>query len=213
MPDLSALRQCMVDIQIAARGVRSEKVLGAMRKVAREQFLPEELAEFAYEDSPLPIEAGQTISQPYIVAFMTEALALQGGEKVLEIGAGSGYAAAILGEIASEVYTIEYIEDLAKGAASILAKSGYDNVHVLHSDGTLGWPEHAPYDGIVVAAAGPEVPESLKQQLKIGGRMVIPVGAEDEVQILQVLMKEDDGEVVVSNVIAVRFVPLIRDEN
>jgi protein-L-isoaspartate(D-aspartate) O-methyltransferase len=153
MPDYSELRELMVTNQIAARGVRSAKVLDAMRKVPREQFLPEGLKEFAYEDSPLPIEAGQTISQPYIVAFMVEGLVLQGGEKVLEIGTGSGYAAAVLAEIAGEVYTIERIEELAKSATAALATAGYDNVHVLHADGTLGWPEHAPFDGIVVTAA------------------------------------------------------------
>ena len=148
-----------------------------MRTVPREAFLPQQLHEFAYEDWPLPIEEGQTISQPYIVAFMTEALALAGGEKVLEIGTGSGYAAAVLAEIAGEVYTVERIGQLAEKAASTLADLGYDNVHVLHGDGTKGWPDHAPYDGIIVAAGGPKIPDSLKEQLKIGGRLVIPVGA------------------------------------
>jgi len=141
MTDFSKLRENMVASQVAARGVRSETVLSAMRKVPRERFLPGRLAEFAYEDSPLPIEADQTISQPYIVAFMTEALALRGGEKVLEIGAGSGYAAAILGETAGEVYTIERIEELAKSAAATLADLDYKNVEVRQGDGTLGWPE------------------------------------------------------------------------
>ena len=144
MIDFSGLRESMVVNQIAARGVRSEKVLSAMRKVPRERFLPEDLAEFAYEDTPLPIDAGQTISQPYIVAFMVEALALEGGETVLEIGTGSGYAAAILGEIAGNVYTIEFIEDLAKSATSILADLGYENVQVIHGDGSLGWAEQRP---------------------------------------------------------------------
>jgi len=212
MPDFSELRENMVDNQIAARGVRSEKVLAAMRKVPRERFLPEGLAEFAYEDSPLPIEVGQTISQPYIVAFMTEALALQGGEKVLEIGAGSGYAAAVLGEIAAEVYTIERIEKLAKGAASTLAELGYDNVQVLHSDGTLGWPEQAPYDGIVVTAGGPEVPESLKQQLKIGGCMVIPVGKDQSIQELIRVTRVSESEFRSEDLAGVRFVPLVGAE-
>ena len=158
----STLRSEMVENAIVARGVRSENVLGAMRSVPREAFLPRQLQEFAYEDSPLPIDEGQTISQPYIVAFMTEALALEGGERVLEIGTGSGYAAAVLAEIAGEVYTVERIGALAEKAASTLADLGYDNVHVLHDDGTNGWPEHAPYDGIIVAAGGPKVPESLK---------------------------------------------------
>ena len=182
--DFAQLRSEMVETAISSRGVRSEMVLNAMRKVPRESFLPQELREFAYEDAPLPIEEGQTISQPYIVAFMTEALVLQGGERVLEIGAGSGYAAAILSEIAGEVYTVEQIGQLAEKAASTLADLGYHNVHVLHGDGTKGWPEHAPYDGIIVAAGGPTIPESLKEQLRIGGRLVIPVGRDPNVQEL-----------------------------
>jgi protein-L-isoaspartate(D-aspartate) O-methyltransferase len=172
--EFAKLRREMVERAIAARGVRSEPVLAAMRSVPREAFLPRQLREFAYEDSPLPIEEGQTISQPYIVAFMTEALALEGGEKVLEIGTGSGYAAAVLAEIADDVYTVERIGQLAEKAASALADLGYANVHVLHGDGTRGWPDHAPYDGIIVAAGGPKVPDALKEQLKIGGRLVIP---------------------------------------
>jgi protein-L-isoaspartate(D-aspartate) O-methyltransferase len=212
MPDYSELRELMVTNQIAARGVRSAKVLDAMRKVPREQFLPEGLKEFAYEDSPLPIEAGQTISQPYIVAFMVEGLVLQGGEKVLEIGTGSGYAAAVLAEIAGEVYTIERIEELAKSATAALATAGYDNVHVLHADGTLGWPEHAPFDGIVVTAGGPEVPESLKQQLKTGGRMVIPVGRDRAFQELQRVTRTSETEFETEYLAAVRFVPLVGAE-
>ena len=180
----AALRAEMVERNIAARGVRDELVLEAMRKVPRELFLPKNLREFAYEDSPLPIAGEQTISQPYIVAFMAEALMLKGGEKVLEIGAGSGYAAAVLSEIAAHVYTVERLGQLADKAAATLAELGYDNVHVLHGDGTRGWPEHAPYDAIVVAAGGPQVPESLKEQLKIGGRLVIPVGADQRAQEL-----------------------------
>ena len=160
--EFSRLRREMVEKAIFARGVRSELVLDAMRRVPRESFLPEQLREFAYEDAALPIEEGQTISQPYIVALMTEALALRGGEKVLEIGTGSGYAAAVLSEIAAEVYTVERHGPLAEKAAVTLADLGYDNVHVLHGDGTRGWPAHAPYDAIVVAAGGPTVPESLK---------------------------------------------------
>jgi protein-L-isoaspartate(D-aspartate) O-methyltransferase len=139
----------------------SELVLEAMRKVPREEFLLPSLREFAYEDSPLPIAEGQTISQPYIVAFMADALLLRGGEKVLEIGTGSGYAAAVLAEIAANVYSVERIGQLAEKAAVRLAKLGCDNVHVLHADGTRGWPEHAPYDAIVVAAGGPKIPQSL----------------------------------------------------
>jgi len=168
MTDLAKLRADMVERQIAARGVRSEAVLDAMRKVPREAFLPEHLREFAYEDSPLPIAAGQTISQPYIVALMIEAMALQGGETVLEIGTGSGYAAAVLAEIAGRVYTVERIAQLAEQAAATLKALGCRNVHVRHDDGTLGWTDHAPYDAIVVAAGGKDVPDSLMQQLKIG---------------------------------------------
>ena len=174
----------MVEHHIAARGVRSALVLKAMGTVPREEFLPAHLREYAYEDTPLPIGEAQTISQPYIVAFMVEALGLSGGEKVLEIGAGSGYAAAILSRIAGEVFTVERIGELAAKASEKLADLGYDNVHVLHADGTLGWPEHAPYDAIIVAAGGPEVPRSLKQQLKVGGRMVIPVGRDPRAQEL-----------------------------
>ncbi len=212
MPDYSELRERMVANQVEARGVRSKKVLNAMRKVPREQFLPEGLKEFAYEDSPLPIEAGQTISQPYIVAFMIEGLVLHGGEKILEIGAGSGYAAAVLAEIAEEVYTIERLESLAKGASAALAAAGYDNVHVLHADGSLGWTEHAPFDGIVVTAGGPEVPESLKQQLKIGGRLVIPVGPDREFQELQRVTRTSENEFETETLAAVRFVPLVGAE-
>src|ERR1017187_6539276 len=178
----ASLRKEMVKRNIAARGVGDELVLDAMRKVPRELFLPKNLREFAYEDSPLPIAGEQTISQPYIVAFMAEALMLKGGEKVLEIGAGSGYAAAVLSEIAANVCTVERLGQLADKAAATLADLGYDNVHVLHGDGTRGWPEHAPYDAIVVAAGAPQVPESLKQQLKLGGRLVIPVGTDQPSQ-------------------------------
>jgi len=212
MPEFSELREHMVANQVVARGVRSEKVIDAMRKVPREDFLPKGIMEFAYEDSPLPIEAGQTISQPYIVAFMIEGLALQGGEKVLEIGAGSGYAAAVLAEIAGEVYTIERIAELAQSATTALAESGYQNVHVLHGDGTLGWPEHEPFDGIIVAAGGPEVPDSLKQQLKIGGRMVIPVGENREFQELLRVTRISETEFETEDLAAVRFVPLVGAE-
>ncbi len=179
-----ARRLKMVEHSISARGVRDDLVLDAMRKVPRELFVPERLREFAYDGSPLPIANGQTISQPYIVAFMAEALLLTGGEKVLEIGAGSGYAAAVLSEIAAQVYTVERIGELAETPAEGLSGLGYANVHVRHGDGTSGWPEHAPYDAIVVAAGGPRVPESLKSQLKVGGRLVMPVGSDQQIQEL-----------------------------
>ena len=206
------LRQEMVEKAIIARGVRSELVLNAMRTVPREKFLPERLREFAYDDSPLPIEEGQTISQPYIVAFMTEALALSGGERVLEIGTGSGYAAAILSKVAGDVYTVERIGQLAEKSASLLADLGYDNVHVLHGDGTKGWPDHAPYDGIIVAAGGPKIPESLKEQLKIGGRLVIPVGRDQKVQELVRITRISEREFRSEDLADVRFVPLIGHE-
>jgi protein-L-isoaspartate(D-aspartate) O-methyltransferase len=212
MSDLSKLREDMVENQIAARSIRSAAVLDALRKVPREAFLPERLREFAYEDSPLPIDAGQTISQPYIVALMTEALDLQGGEKVLEIGTGSGYAAAVLAEIAAEVYTVERIGELAKKAASTLTALGCRNVHVVHGDGTLGWAAAAPYDAIIVAAGGPEVPESLKKQLKVGGRLVIPVGSDPRVQELVRITRTSNDEFKSEDLADVRFVPLVGKE-
>ena len=202
----------MVKHSISARGVRDELVLDAMRKVPRELFVPEKLREFAYDDSPLPIEDDQTISQPYIVAFMAEALLLEGGEKVLEIGAGSGYAAAVLSEIAAHVYTVERIGRLAEAASERLADLGYDNVYVRHSDGTRGWPEHAPYDAIVVAAGGPQVPESLKSQLKVGGRLVMPVGSDQQVQELVRVTRVTETEYRSEDIADVRFVPLIGEE-
>ncbi len=202
----------MVQRQIAARGVKSKNVLDAMRKVPRQQFLPKEQGVWAYDDSPLPIGDGQTISQPYLVAYMAEALALKGGEKVLEIGTGSGYAAAVLAEIAAEVYTIERIEGLAAMASAVFDDLGYDNVHVQHGDGTLGWPEQARFDGIVVTAGGPEVPESLKQQLEIGGRLVIPVGQSTWYQELVRVTRVAEAEFETSDLVPVRFVPLIGEE-
>lgn len=208
----ASLRAEMVERNIVARGVRDELVLEAMRKVPRELFLPKNLREFAYEDSSLSIAGEQTISQPYIVAFMAEALMLRGGEKVLEIGAGSGYAAAVLSEIAADVYTVERLGQLADKAAAMLADLGYDNVHVLHGDGTRGWPEHAPYDAIVVAAGGPQVPGALKAQLKIGGRLVIPVGADQRSQELVRVVRVSEKEYRSEDIADVRFVPLIGEE-
>jgi len=213
MAGYSKLRKRMVADQIARRGVTSEVVLDAMRKVPRERFLPKGQGIFAYDDSPLPIGDGQTISQPYVVAYMTESLGVKGGEKVLEIGTGSGYAAAVLAEIAAEVYTIERIEGLATMASAVLDDLGYDNVHVQHSDGTLGWPEHAPFDGIVVAAGSPEVPETLKQQLKIGGRLVIPIGKNNWYQLLVRVTRVAEDEFETEDLLPVRFVPLVSEED
>jgi protein-L-isoaspartate(D-aspartate) O-methyltransferase len=210
--DFAQLRDEMVEHHIAARGVRSTRVLQAMRKIPREAFLPGNLQEFAYEDSPLPIAEGQTISQPYIVALMAEALLLEGGEKVLEIGTGSGYAAAVLAEIAAEVYTVERIGQLAEKAAAALAEQGYDNVHVLHGDGTRGWPDHAPYDAIVVAAGGPKIPESLRAQLKIGGRLVIPVGSSARAQELVRVTRVSENNYRREDLADVCFVPLLGHE-
>jgi protein-L-isoaspartate(D-aspartate) O-methyltransferase len=201
----------MVAQQIAARGVRDPLVLRAMRKVPREAFLADELREFAYEDSPLPIAEEQTISQPYIVAYMIEALGLRGGERVLEIGTGSGYAAAVLAEIADEVYTIERHRSLAERARRLLAELGYSNVHVIHGDGTKGWPETAPYDAIVVTAGGPAVPASLREQLAIGGWLVIPVGPVGDQRLVRVTRTADD-QYREEKLAGVRFVPLIGEE-
>lgn len=202
-------RQQMVEQQIAARGVRSRLVLKAMTKVPREAFLPKRLRDFAYQDSPLPIAQGQTISQPYIVALMTEALQLSGGERVLEIGTGSGYAAAVLAEIAAQVYTLERHADLAESARQTLTRLEYRNIKVTHSDGTLGWPAAAPYQGIVVAAGAPLVPQALKQQLAIGGRLVIPVGSSEREQTLMRVTRTDKNHYEEEQLSDVRFVPLI----
>ena len=205
-------RERMVAEQILARGVRDKRVLDAMSRVSREAFVPENVRNLAYEDRPLPIAAGQTISQPYIVAYMIEALVLKGGEKVLEIGAGSGYAAAVLAEIAGEVYTIERIDQLAEKAASNLIDEGYENVHILHADGTIGWRDESPFDAILVSAGAPEIPLALKQQLAIGGRMVIPVGADSKAQELIRITRVDENGYDREDLADVRFVPLIGKE-
>lgn len=199
----------MVREQIEARGIKDKGVLEAMRKVKRHLFVPLRYRLSAYEDHPLPIGMEQTISQPYIVALMTELLGLKGKEKVLEIGTGSGYQAAILGELAKEVYTIEILEPLAKRADRLLEKLGYQNVRVKRGDGFLGWPEYAPFEAIIVTCAPEEIPPALIEQLTEGGSLVIPVGTiEQELK----LVRKIDGRPVVENVIAVRFVPLKRIE-
>jgi protein-L-isoaspartate(D-aspartate) O-methyltransferase len=198
----------MVDRHIRARGVHDPRVLDALRTVPREAFVPPELADMAYDDRPLPIEAGQTISQPYIVAVMTEALALEPGHRVLEIGTGSGYAAAVLAHIAKQVYSVERHAELAEIARARLAKLGYSNAEVLCGDGTLGWSEHAPFDAIVVAAGGPDVPRALLDQLAIGGRLVIPVGT-GRAQELVRITRAGEAEYRREDLGAVQFVPLI----
>ena len=212
MSGFASQRAYMIEHHIKGRGVRSALVLDAMNEVPRERFLPSHLRDYAYEDAPLPIGEEQTISQPYIVAFMVEALGLSGGERVLEIGAGSGYAAAVLSRIAGEVYTVERIGALAAKASERLADLGYRNVHVLHADGTRGWPEHAPYDAIIVAAGGPDVPRSLMQQLKVGGRLVIPVGRDPRAQELVRITRVSDDEYKTEDIADVRFVPLVGEE-
>lgn len=201
------LRYEMVRTQIEARGINDRRVLSAMRKVERHKFVPTALQSSAYEDTPLPIGEGQTISQPYIVALMTELLALKGNEKVLEIGTGSGYQAAILAELAESVFTIEILPKLASRAEKLLKNLGYKNIYVKCGDGYLGLPEHAPFDAIIVTCAPPEIPQKLVEQLAEGGRMVVPVGVGH--QELKLIIKEK-GKTTVKNIAPVRFVPMIK---
>lgn len=206
---LDEQRKWLVENELRSLGIRDRSVLKAMRRVPREKFVSEELQEFAYRNAPLPIAAGQTISQPLIVAHMAQELRLKSGDRVLEIGAGSGYAAAVLSELAEEVYTVERHAVLADTAAERLQRLGYHNVHVLCGDGTLGWPEHAPYDAILVSAGGPHVPPALLQQLRVGGRLVIPVGPEPESQELIRVTRRGEDDYRREELGAVRFVPLI----
>ncbi len=204
----SQARKKMVANQIIERGINDKRVLKAMLKVKRHMFVPKHLQRFAYEDHPLPIGEGQTISQPYIVALMTQLLELTGKEKVLEIGTGSGYQAAILAELADEVYTIEILEPLAKQAERRLKSLGYTNIKVKCGDGYLGWKEYAPFDRIIVTCAPEDIPQPLIEQLSDGGIMVIPVGT--LWQELKVLRKEEDS-LKITDVVPVRFVPMIRN--
>ncbi len=209
LSDLDALRERMVERQIAARGVRDERVLQALRDVPRHLFVPPELAAAAYDDRALPIAAGQTISQPYVVALMVEALSLLPGNRVLEVGTGSGYAAAVLSRLATEVYTIERHAQLANLASARFAELGYANIHVRIADGTLGWPEAAPFDAILVSAGGPRVPATLEAQLAVGGRLVMPVAAGRESQRLVRVTRGPADQLVRDDLADVQFVPLV----
>ena len=206
--DAVMLRNKMVEEQFVPRGIKSTSVLDAMRNVPRHLFVPEYLHSHAYDDSPLPIGGGQTISQPYIVAFMTEQLEPVLGMKVLEIGTGSGYQSAVLAYLGCEVYTVERLEELAEQAKKVLAD--YGNVNIKHGDGYAGWPEEAPFDTVIVTAAPNAIPEKLLEQLKDGGRMIIPVGEVHSVQSLKIIRKMN-GNIIENDTFQVRFVPLVKD--
>jgi protein-L-isoaspartate(D-aspartate) O-methyltransferase len=201
----AAARELMVDRQITARGIADERLLAAMRSVPRHELVPKEARRYAYSDHPLPIGEGQTISQPYIVAYMTEQLQLKGDERVLEIGTGSGYQAAVLAELCATVYSIEIIPALAERAKKDLERLGYDNIELRKGDGYRGWPEKAPFDAIILTAAPERIPEPLVQQLKVGGRMILPVGS--HYQQLMLITRDEEG-VRQSRLIPVRFVPM-----
>jgi len=205
-------RYDMVERQLKPRGIMSPVVLEAMRNVPRHLFVPESMQRSAYFDSPMPIGLGQTISQPYIVAYMTEQLDLSPGMKVLEIGTGSGYQAAVLSYIGCEVFTIEFLKEHADNARQALISNGFDNVTVRHGNGYVGWPEEAPFDAIIVTAAPDNVPPALIEQLKDGGKMIVPVGEEHSVQSLDLLTKKD-GNYTTKTLILVRFVPMVENPN
>ena len=210
--DFTAEREAMVERQIESRGIDDPNIIGAFRTVPRELFVSPEYAELAYGDHPLPIEAGQTISQPYIVALMIQAAGIKPGDKVLEVGGGSGYAAAVIGQIAGTVMSVERQHDLVSLARGRLSTLGYDNVRVIEGDGTRGCPDEAPFDAILAAASGSHVPQSLIDQLGDGGRLVMPVGDPGWVQKLVKVTKGRDGKLITEDLGGVRFVPLIGDE-
>jgi protein-L-isoaspartate(D-aspartate) O-methyltransferase len=212
MTDFAALRDAMVDRQVAGRGIGSAPLLAALRAVPREAFVDEVMKPFAYEDGPLPIGAGQTISQPYIVALMIEAAGVAPGSRVLEIGAGSGYAAAVLSRIAAEVIAVERHGDLADAAAARLTRLGYVNVRIVTGDGSAGWPDGAPYDAILVSASGRHVPDGLKRQLAVGSTLVMPLGAPGGMQRLIRVVREGEEAWLEEDLGAVRFVPLIGEQ-
>jgi protein-L-isoaspartate(D-aspartate) O-methyltransferase len=207
--NISDQREIMIKEHLIGRGIRDPTVLAAMREVPREAFVAEGMEGLAYEDSPLPIDEGQTISQPYIVAYMIEALELSAADRVLEIGTGSGYAAAVLSRIVTTVHTVERLAGLARSAAQRLEMLGYSNIQVHIGDGTLGWPEHAPYDAIVVTAGAPDVPKPLLEQLAIGGRLIIPVGLTSYLQMLVRVRRVAEQDYRSEDLCSVRFVPLI----
>jgi len=204
--DFSSLREKMVEVQIAGRGIKNAKVLDAMGKVPRHFFVPEELRDSAYADGPLPIGAGQTISQPYIVAYMTEILELSGAERVLEVGTGSGYQTAVLAEIVKDVFTIEVVATLSQRAQDVLKSLGYINIQFKIGDGTRGWKDFAPYDAIMVTAAPGSVPKVLQEQLQVGGRMIIPVGVDYQELVL---VRREEKTFKETRLLPVRFVPLV----
>jgi protein-L-isoaspartate(D-aspartate) O-methyltransferase len=212
MADFASQREAMVERQLRRRGIAEPEILEAFRAVPREAFVSAEFAHLAYGDHPLPIEADQTISQPYIVGLMIEAAAIKAGETVLEIGSGSGYAAAVISRIADRVIGIERQHDLVEVARERLRRLGYDNVEIIEGDGSKGWPDGAPYDAILAAASGSHVPEPLLAQVAPGGRIVMPVGEPGVVQELIKVTKQEDGIVKQENLGAVRFVPLIGEE-
>jgi protein-L-isoaspartate(D-aspartate) O-methyltransferase len=204
---LAKQRKNMVEVQLRARGIYDQRVLAAMAHVPRHEFVSEEYWDQAYEDHPLPIGENQTVSQPYIVAIMLQAVSLSGSETVLEVGTGSGYEAAVIGELAQQVYTIERHASLARTAEAVLQRLGYNNVTVCVGDGSQGLPAHAPYDAVVVSAAAPRVPPSLFEQLREGGRMAIPVGPAYSQEFQ--LVRKEHGEMAITRLDACRFVPLI----
>jgi protein-L-isoaspartate(D-aspartate) O-methyltransferase len=212
LTDFAAEREAMVERQIESRGITDPKILEAFRAVPREEFLSSEYRDLAYGDHPLPIEAGQTISQPYIVALMIKAAEVKPGDKVLEVGAGSGYAAAVMSRIAGSVLAIERQPDLVASASERMRRLGYDNVRIVEGDGTRGWPDEAPFDAIVAAASGSHVPETLVEQLAPGGRIVMPVGEPDWVQKLVKVTRGPAGKLIKEDLGGVRFVPLIGEE-
>jgi protein-L-isoaspartate(D-aspartate) O-methyltransferase len=212
MTNFAAERDAMVERQIASRGIHEPTILEAFRAVPREEFLSKEYADLAYGDHPLPIEAGQTISQPYIVALMIQAAEMKAGDNVLEVGAGSGYAAAVMSRIAGQVIAIERQPDLVKVAQERMQRLGFDNVRIVEGDGTRGWEPEAPYDAILAAASGSHVPPAWVKQLADGGRIVMPVGEPNWVQKLIKVTKGPAGNLITEDLGGVRFVPLIGEE-